>query len=67
MIDYLKISKIADKVIKFIEETMKNWRVKLTAGGKKFTGSENPERYLSGTFAVTITIRNSDDSTSSHN
>ena len=28
--------KISDKVIKFIEETMKNWRVELTAGGKNF-------------------------------
>ena len=26
--------KISDKIIKFIKETMKNWRVELTAGGK---------------------------------
>ena len=29
-----KLYKISDEVIKFIEKTMKNWRVKLTAGGK---------------------------------
>ena len=28
--------KISDKVIKFIEETMKNWRIKVKAGGKCF-------------------------------
>ena len=27
--------KISDEVIKLIEETMKNWRVKLTSGRKK--------------------------------
>ena len=36
MIDCLKMYKISDKVIKFIEETMKNWRVELTARGKSF-------------------------------
>ena len=30
--------KIADKIIKFIEETVKNWRVELTAEGKVLTG-----------------------------
>ena len=34
IIHCLKMYKISDEVIKFIEETMKNWRVKLTAGGK---------------------------------
>ena len=34
IIDCLKMFKIADKVIKFNEETMKNWIVELTAGGK---------------------------------
>ena len=28
--------KISDEVIKFIEHTIKNWRVKLTAGEKCF-------------------------------
>ena len=34
IIDCLKTYKIYNKVIKFIEETMKKWRVELTAGGK---------------------------------
>ena len=33
-----KMYKIADKVIKFIEKTMKNWRVELTAGRKSLYG-----------------------------
>ena len=48
------------QVIKFIEETMKNWKVELTAGRKTL------ERYLSGRRAVTFTICNSDDATQSH-
>ena len=31
-----KMLKIFDKVIKFIKETLKNWKVELTAEGKKF-------------------------------
>ena len=35
IIDSLKIFKVSDKVIKFIEKTMKSWKV--TAGGKSLT------------------------------
>ena len=34
IIDCLKMCKISDKVLKFIEKNMKNWRVELTAVGK---------------------------------
>ena len=34
IINCLKIYKISHETINFIEETMKNWRVELTAGGK---------------------------------
>ena len=34
MIEYQKIYKISEEVIKFIEKTMENWRAELTAGGK---------------------------------
>ena len=34
IIDCFKIYKISDKVLKFIENTVENWRVELTAGGK---------------------------------
>ena len=34
MIEYLNMYKIFDKVIKFIMETMKNWKVELTAAEK---------------------------------
>ena len=35
IINCLKIYKISHEIISFIEKTMKNWRVELTAGGKK--------------------------------
>ncbi len=34
IINCLKMYKISHEVINFIEQTMKTWRVKLTAGGK---------------------------------
>ena len=34
IIDCLKMYKISDEVIKFIDNTMKNWKLELTAGGK---------------------------------
>ena len=36
IVDYLKMYKISDKVTKLILEAMKNWEVKLIAGGKTF-------------------------------
>ena len=33
-INYVKMYKISDKVINFIDKTMKTWRVELTAGGR---------------------------------
>ena len=35
IIDCFKMYKIPDDIIKFIEETMKNCRVEITAGGKR--------------------------------
>ena len=34
IIHFLKMYKISDEVIKFIEKTMENWKVELTDGGK---------------------------------
>ena len=34
-INYLKIYKISDEPINFIEKTMKTWKVKLTAGQRR--------------------------------
>ena len=34
IINCLKMYKISDEVINFIEKTMKTWRVELTTGGK---------------------------------
>ena len=42
--------KISDEVIKIIEETMKNWRMDLTTGGKKFNWSKISDLYLPGTY-----------------
>ena len=33
-----KMYKISNEVIKFIKNTMENWRVELTAEGNSFTG-----------------------------
>ena len=42
-----------------------NWKVELTAVGGSC--GENPERYIPGRCAITITICNIDDATQSHN
>ena len=55
--------KIADKIIKIIEETMNNWRVELTAKEKKFSWGKNPDRYITERFAMTITVCNSGGTT----
>ena len=36
IINYLKMYKISDEVINFLEKTGKTWRVELTAGGRSF-------------------------------
>ena len=36
----LKMYKISDEVIKFIEKSTGNWRVELTTGGKSFAGAK---------------------------
>ena len=59
-IDFLKMYKISDEVMKFIENTTENWRVELTAGRKSLT----EVKIQTGIF--TITIHNSDDATESH-
>ena len=59
-----KIYTISDDVIKLIENTMKNWKVELTAR-RKFS-DENPERYHPGRYTITITICDSDGVTQSH-
>ena len=35
IINYFKMYKISDEVINFIDKTMRTWRVKLTAGGRR--------------------------------
>ena len=37
IIHCLKMYKISDEVINFIDKTMKTWRVELTAGGRRLT------------------------------
>ena len=48
VIDCFKMYKIADEVIKFIEETMKNWRVELTAGEKSLTQNKIQQGIFQG-------------------
>ena len=56
IINCLRMYKVSDEVINFIEKTVKTWRVELTAGV-----NEDPERYISGRCSITITNCNSDD------
>ena len=43
MINSLKIYKISDEVINFIDETMKTWRVELTAEGGRLAEANTKE------------------------
>ena len=52
---------VPDEVIEFTEETMKTWRVELTAGRKMLSRGKDPERHIPGRCTITITICNSND------
>ena len=58
----LRMYKILDQIVQFIENTMQPWRVELTAGEKY------PKRHIPGrcTITITITIFNSHDATQSY-
>ena len=43
IINCLKMYKISHKVIKFIDETMKTWRVELTAGGRSLADNRSKQ------------------------
>ena len=66
IIDCLKMYKVSDEDIKFIENTIENWRVKVIAVGKSLAERENPEMNLPGRSAITDTFCNSDDTNQSH-
>ena len=63
IINFLKLYKILDEVIQFIEKTMKNWSVELTAGETMISCGDNPERVLPVWFAISTSICDSDDAT----
>ena len=46
--DCLKMHRITDGVIKFMEETLKNWRVELTTGGKSLAEMKIPRGIFQG-------------------
>ena len=48
IIDRFKMYKIAEMVIKFIKDIMKNWRVELTVGGKNLAGVKIQREILQG-------------------
>ena len=48
IIDCLKMYKISDEVIKFIEITKENWWVELTAGGKSLAEAKIPRGIFHG-------------------
>ena len=62
----LRIYKISDGLIKFMEKAMETRRIEMAVGGKKINRSIKPERHIPGWWLITITIFNSDDSTQSH-
>ena len=65
IINCLKMYKILDEVINFIEKTMGTLRVELTSGGKSLP-SKDPESYIPRRCTITISICNSDDATQPH-
>ena len=66
IINSLKMYKISDEVINFIDKTMKTWRVELTAGGKKISWSKDPKRDFPRRYSITLTIPNCHDATKPH-
>ena len=66
IINSLKIYKISDEVINFIDKTRKTWRVELTAGRKKISWSKDPKRYFPRRCSITFTIHNCHDATEPH-
>ena len=65
MYDCLKMYEIFDEVIKFIKIFYGKLESRIDSGRKKPDSGEDPERYLVGRSAITITIFNSDDTTQS--
>ena len=51
---------------KLHRKTMKNWRVELTAGGKKFGRNKDPKRDFPRRCTATPTIHNCYDATNPH-
>ena len=60
IINCLKTYKISDKVISFIEKTMKEWSWQLDG---KLSRSKNPQRYIPRRCTITITIYKCYDAT----
>ena len=59
--------KISDEVIKFIEKTMKTWKVELTAGGRSLAEAKIQRGIFQGDAISPFTIHNCDDATYSEN
>ena len=63
---YIYRERERERVIKFIDDAMKNLRMELTEGGKRLAEFENPERNLPERCAITINICKSDNANESH-
>ncbi len=57
------MNKISHEVIKFVDKTMKPWRVELTAGGRSLAEAKIQRGIFQGYFSVTLTIHNCHDAT----
>ena len=64
----LKMFKISDEIMKFIEKTVKSWRVQLTAGrkNKQQKKKKTTKKKQTGRCIITIAICNSDHTTQRH-
>ena len=54
IINCLKMYTISQKIINFIEKTMKNWRVELTAGGKSLAETKIQRLILQGDVLIPL-------------
>ena len=50
IINSLKLYKISDEVINFIDKTMKTWRVELTAGGRRLAEAKIQRGLFQGDY-----------------
>ena len=56
IINCLKLYKISNKIIDFIEKTMRTWRVQLTAGGRNLAQAKIQRNIFQGDALSTLLL-----------